>query len=161
MRRRTLWDLRRPGVEAALPTIGQRRICGVRQDRDPTDLGDGLLEQLQPFAESFHADAVGQPRDVAARPREARDESEPAGIAHDRHDDRDRRGGVLGCRRCRRRPRYDDVHLETNQLGREFGQPVESTIGKSIVDDDILALNPPEFAQPLPERLNEMVLIRG
>jgi hypothetical protein len=48
-----------------------------------------------------------------------------------------------------------------NQLGREFGQPVESAIGKSIVDDDILALNPPEFAQPLPERLNEMVLIGG
>jgi len=37
------------------------RIGRVRQDRDAADLGDGLLEQLQPFAESFHADAVRQP----------------------------------------------------------------------------------------------------
>src|SRR4029453_9462434 len=49
--------------------------------------------------------------------------------------------------------RYDDVHLEPDQLGREVGQPVEPTLRKSIVDDNILALNPPELAQPLPERV--------
>src|SRR5262249_50623183 len=35
------------------------------------------------------------------------------------------------------------------------GQPVEPALGKSIVDANILALNPPELAQPLPERVEE------
>jgi hypothetical protein len=51
--------------------------------------------------------------------------------------------------------RYDDVHLEPDQLGRQVGQPVDPTLGKSIVDDNILALNPPELAQPLPERVEQ------
>src|SRR5438093_6312489 len=138
MRRRTLWDLRRPGVEAALPTSGQRPAGLLLRARE-TDLRGSTGSRSDgpwgwyPWAapalcRKFPCRRCRTTRDVAARPREARDESEPAGIAHDRHDDRDRRGGVLGCRRCRRRPRYDDVHLETNQLGREFGQPVESTI---------------------------------
>src|SRR4030095_11212046 len=52
-----------------------------------------------------------------------------------------------------RPPRYDEVHLEPDQLSREAGQPVDPTFRISIVDDNILALNPPEFAQPLPERV--------
>src|SRR5262249_54646925 len=32
-------------------------------------------------------------------------------------------------------------------------QPVDPTLRISIVDDNILALNPPELAQPLPERV--------
>jgi hypothetical protein len=51
--------------------------------------------------------------------------------------------------------RYDDVHLEPDQLGRKVEQPVEPTLRKSIVDDNILALNPPEFAQPLPKRIEQ------
>jgi hypothetical protein len=49
--------------------------------------------------------------------------------------------------------RYDDVRLEPDQLGREGGQPVEPTLRKSIVDDNILALSLPELAQPFPERI--------
>jgi hypothetical protein len=47
--------------------------------------------------------------------------------------------------------RYDDVHLEPDQLGRQVGQPVDPILRISIVDDNILTLNPPELAQPLPE----------
>src|SRR6266403_3474222 len=48
-------------------------------------------------SENVHANAEGQPCDVPARAREARDESELNGIANARHDDRDRPGSVLGC----------------------------------------------------------------
>jgi len=51
--------------------------------------------------------------------------------------------------------RYDEVHLEPDQLGRQVGQPVDPTLRISIVDDNILALNPPELAQPLPERVEQ------
>jgi hypothetical protein len=49
--------------------------------------------------------------------------------------------------------RDDDVYLEPGQLDREVGQPVEPALRKTIVDDNILVLNPPELAQPLPERV--------
>src|SRR5262249_15264179 len=42
--------------------------------------------------------------------------------------------------RCWQRLRYDHVHLEPDQLGREVGQPVELTLRISIVDDNILTL---------------------
>src|SRR5215510_3248126 len=72
------------------------------------------------------------------------------------HNDGDRLGGVLGCRRCLRPRRCDDqVHLEPDQLGRQVGQPVDPTLRISIVDDNILALNPSELAQPLPERVEQ------
>ena len=51
--------------------------------------------------------------------------------------------------------RYDEVHLEPDQPGRQVGQPVDPTHRISIVDDNILALNPPELAQPLPERVQQ------
>jgi hypothetical protein len=83
--------------------------------------------------------------DVPARAREARDESELNGIANARHDDRNRPGSLLGCHGWWRRPRHDDIHLEPDQLGRELGQPVEPTLRKTIVDNDVLALHQPEL----------------
>jgi hypothetical protein len=128
------------------------RIGRVREDGHTVDIGDGLLEQFQLFGDDFQAGAAGHPCDVPARPREARDEPGANGIANTNHDDRDRLGGILGCRHSLRPRRYDDVHLEPDQLGRKIRQPVEPTLSESIVDDNILALNPPELAQPLPER---------
>src|SRR5262245_42334347 len=125
------------------------RIVRVREDSHTADLGDGLLEQLQLFGDPFQAGAAGHPCDVPAR---AREEPGANRIANGNHDDGDRLGGVLGCRR-RLRPRRcdDEVHLEPDQLGRQVGQPVDPTFRISIVDDNILALNPPELAQPLPK----------
>jgi hypothetical protein len=130
------------------------RIGRVREDGHPAELGDGLLEQLQLFGEHFQAGGAGVPCDVPARAREARDEPGANRIANENHDDGDRLGGVLGCRRYLRPRRCDDeVHLEPDQLGRQVGQPVDPILRISIVDDNILALNPPELAQPLPERV--------
>jgi hypothetical protein len=131
------------------------RIGRVREDGHTADLGDGLLEQLQLFGDDFQAGVAGHPCDVPARAREARDEPGANRIANGNHDDGDRLGGVLGCRHSLRPPRYDEVHLEPDQLGRQVGQPVDPILRISIVDDNILALNPPELAQPLPERVEQ------
>src|SRR5262245_24048508 len=69
------------------------RTVRVREDRHTADLGDGLLEQFQFFAEYFRADAVGQPRDVPARAREALDKPEPNRIGTTGNQDE---GGRLG-----------------------------------------------------------------
>src|SRR5207245_1347403 len=101
------------------------------------------------------AGVAGHPYDVPARAREARDEPGANRIANANHDDGDRVGGVLGCRHSLRPQRYDDVHLEPDELGRQVGQPVDPILRISIVDDNILAFNPPELAQPLPERVEQ------
>jgi energy-coupling factor transporter ATP-binding protein EcfA2 len=111
--------------------------------------------RVQLFGDDFQAGVARHPCDVPARAREARDEPDANRIANGNHDDGDRLGGVLGCRHPLRPPRYDEVHLEPDQLGRQVGQPVDPILRISIVDDNILALNPPELAQPLPERVEQ------
>jgi hypothetical protein len=147
----------RPGRNLHVSYRGSEGRSGrVREDRHAAELGDKFREQPQLLAIYFLADAVGRPGDVATRAREARDEPLPDRIVGANHDDGNRRRGVLGCHRGRGRRRYDDVHLEANQLGSEVGQPVQPPLRKSIVDDDVLPFDPPELAQPLPEGLNKM-----
>ena len=45
--------------------------------------------------------------------------------------------------------------LSRTSSAAKVGQPVDPTLRISIVDDNILALNPPELAQPLPERVEQ------
>lgn len=127
-------------------------IARIPEDSDPGDLRDDLLEQLQLFAEDFVADAVAQPRDVPARLREACDSPAADGIANSRHNDGNRSRGVLGCLGFWRPRRKNDVHLQTDQLSREVGQPVEPALCRSILEDNILTLDPAAFTQPLPKR---------
>jgi hypothetical protein len=78
---------RRHGLDGAELT-GPGRIAGIPQDCHPGDVRCDLLEQLQPF----RAEAVFEEReasDVAARPRQARNETGTDRIGslheHDRH----------------------------------------------------------------------------
>ena len=50
--------------------------------------------------------------------------------------------------------RDDDVDFEMNQLGREVGEPLILPLRTSVLDDDVLALDLTELAQPLPECLD-------
>jgi hypothetical protein len=50
---------------------------------------------------------------------------------------------------------HDDVHWETNQLGRKLERTVESPLCPPILNDDVLALEPAMVAQPLPEGLED------
>src|SRR5262249_41425201 len=95
------------------------------------------------------------PGDLPALAREARVFRDANSSSNGNRDDGYRLGGVLCCRHSFRPPRYDEVHFDPDQLGRQVGQPVDPTLRISIVDDNILALNPSELVQPLPERVEQ------
>ena len=46
---------------------------------------------------------------------------------------------------------YDEVHLETHQLGGEVGESLQLPLGPALLLDDGLALHIAELAEPLPE----------
>jgi hypothetical protein len=46
-----------------------------------------------------------------------------------------------------RPPRHDQVNLQTNQLSREGRQPFVAAISRSVIDDEVLLLDIPKFAQ--------------
>src|SRR5262245_33227642 len=126
---------------------GVAGIAGVGEDRHAPQLGSDCLEQLQSFAKNVRADAESYPCDIPARARQARDEAELIGKADTRHDDGDGRRGILGGQRRGRWSGDEDVDLEPYQLGGEVGQPFEFPLGEASVDDDVLALDPPELAE--------------
>jgi len=49
--------------------------------------------------------------------------------------------------------RKDEVNPETDQLGREVGEPSSIALSKSPFDSDVLTLDPAEVVQSLPECL--------
>src|SRR5215831_3449694 len=125
----------------------------VRKDGHAPDLGHRFPEQLQVLAEDVRGDAVGYPGDVSAWTRETRNEPEPDRIRKTDADDGNRRRGALGRQGPRRRGCHNDIHRESDQLGRERGEPVKLALRRSKLDDDVLTFHPAEIAEPLPERL--------
>ena len=55
------------------------------------------------------------------------------------------------CRRCG----HDQINLKTNQVRRKLRKALRLLLGKSVLDGDILSLNPSKLAQLLPERVHE------
>lgn len=53
-----------------------------------------------------------------------------------------------------RRARKNDVGLQRDELGGQVREPVVSPLGVPDVDDEILAVDPPELPQGLTERLD-------
>src|SRR5262245_64767055 len=64
------------------------------KDSDPTDPRHGLLELFQTLADQLRGE-VGQPRDIAARPRKAADEPARHRIGNTSDDNRDGPGRLL------------------------------------------------------------------
>jgi hypothetical protein len=56
-----------------------------------------------------------------------------------------------GAGRCCASYGHNHIHLEPDQLRREVSQPIVSALGVSVFDDEVLALNIAELAQPLQE----------
>src|SRR5262249_52458251 len=149
-------DLQRRGraVDLHAHSVVSRILCN-REDGDAGDSGHCLPEQFQPFSAHFLREA-GEPSDVLARPREANDEAAPNGIAHVRHHDRygsrrpperDDRGVVIG---------NDRVGTELDQLLGGAMQPVGSSFGPTVIDENVLALYVATLAEALPEGFEEV-----
>ena len=104
------------------------------EDSDPINPRNGLLEQLQTLADELRVEG-GQPRDIAARPRETGDEPAPNRITNTSEDNGDSRGCLHGhtgaeCASFGQ----DDINLERNQFGRKSGDPLELPLGISVFD---------------------------
>jgi hypothetical protein len=106
------------------------RAARIGQERDARDLGQARPQQFERLGAHVEV-AVGQTGQVAARVRQARDETAAHRIAGGRKDDRDRRGRALRRADGRRRARDDDVDLEPDQLRGEFGQALVLTVGSA------------------------------
>ena len=70
-------------------------------------------------------------------------------LAHEH--DRDRAGGLPRRHRAAGRRGDQDVHLETDQLGRERGQPVDPPGRVALLEDDVVTLDVAELSQAVPE----------
>ena len=121
------------------------------------ELGNNFLEQLQPFSSQLRG-YLGQPRDVAAGPRQALNKPNCNRVTRRRHNDRDCPGSIFGSQSIGTTGSDDDVNLETDEIGREVGKAIASTLRISILNADVLSLNPSEVAETLPECL---VPVRG
>src|SRR5262245_29737579 len=68
------------------------------------------------------------------------------------HNGNPGRGMFRGSRRLIRR-RHDDVHLQAYQLGHEIGVSIEPSLGKTTLDDDVLAFDKSALTQSIEESL--------
>jgi hypothetical protein len=124
----------------------------IREHGHAGDSGNRLLEQLQPLADQLRRES-GHSSDVSPRPRQAGHEPTPDRIVMIRHDDGDRRRGAPGRLGSGCGARDYDVHLEPNKLVHEGGESVGSFPVPSTLDEDVLAVDVPQFTQPLEESL--------
>ena len=131
-------------------------IGGIPEDGHTGDAGEYVLEELQLFPDEFGAHD-GQSGDVATGPGEAGDEAAPHRIAHAYHHNGDRRGRVLGGQSRWRPLRHDDIHLETDQLGREGREPLVLPFRRALLHDEVLAFDIAERAHPLQESPHKWV----
>src|SRR5262249_1458313 len=87
---------------------------------------------------------------VAARPGEACDKTEPDRVFVDVEDDGDRGGcGLSRHRRSGAAGRDDHGHLAAHRFGGERRQPIELSLGPAVFDRQILALNITDLLQAL------------
>ena len=124
------------------------RVSGFARTATRRTRGNASLSNSSRFAASLgNEERVAG--DVAARPREARNEAKPHGIADIGYDDRYRIrcGCLLRGEGARDRVRHDDIDLEPNELGRECGKTIVLTFCKAILDDDVLAIDVTQVAK--------------
>src|SRR5262249_1421482 len=75
------------------------------------------------------------------------------------HDDRDF-GRRWPCRYSGgREPSDDDIDFEADQLGGQFGKPVEASIRRSKLKSNVLPLHIPQIVQPLPKHPPKLLRI--
>src|SRR5437867_5234147 len=129
------------------------------EDSDLADPRNGLREQFQTLADELRGE-VGQPRDIAVRPRKAGDEPAPNRIGSTSEDNGEGSGRLLGGEGgdCASSLGHDDINLERNQFGRESGEPLDLPFGISVFDHEVATLDVPEVTQPLEESL---MYVRG
>src|SRR5215475_1151819 len=106
------------------------------------------MQQVEPLCRQLTAEKIDSCQ-VAARPGEAGDKTEPDRVLGGNKSDRDRRGCRFGNDRnggCARRD-YSDP--PANQFSRQFLKSIELVLGETIDDCYVLALYIACLFQPL------------
>jgi hypothetical protein len=122
--------------------------------------GTKLAQELKALADEIRH-LIGQARDIAARPRQRRDQLVADRVCDRGEHDRNERGRLHGRDDIGGRVRDDDVDLALNQLGEERRRAIEAALCPAIFDRDIAALDPAELAQPLDEGGGPLALQGG
>src|SRR6185295_14449951 len=114
-------------------------------------------EQIQTLADELRAEA-GRPRDIAARPRKARDEPAPNRIGSRSEDNGEGSRRLLGGEGDDGVSSFghDDINLERNQFGRESREPLDLPFGIPVFDHEVATLDVTEVTQSLTEGLAQV-----
>src|SRR5215475_3534975 len=98
------------------------------------------MQQVEPLCRQLTRKKI-DPSQVAARPGEAGDKTEPDWVLGGNKGDRDRRGCRLGSGRRGGRTRGDYGDLSANQFGRQLRQSIVLVLGEAVDDCYVLALH--------------------
>jgi hypothetical protein len=111
-----------------LPLRDVGRVLRVPDDRDSSQLRDGLFQELHAFSAEL-GKAEGEPRHVSARLREILDEARADRIAHRDHHDRNSLRRVLRRQRRLKAGGSNEVDVELDELGRHILEELEVPSG--------------------------------
>src|SRR5262249_41181401 len=99
-----------------------------------------------------------QPRDIASRPRQARNQAEGQHVANRRNDDRDCRCGFLGCQSAGCPVRDEHVDVESKEFLGQRWQPIIIPLRPTELDEEIATFDPAEIAKSGAKRRNATCL---
>jgi hypothetical protein len=137
---------------SGLEVGGGTRIGRIPEHGGAREPWNSLLEELHTFSFQLRSQD-GKSRDISSRAREAHHEPTPNGIGRGRHDDGDRPGRLHGCESAGRPRGHDDDRIETDQVGRELGEPLVSPFCPSVLNGNVLTLDVAQVAELLSEGL--------
>ncbi len=120
--------------------LGTRSICRVDKHGDLSGRGHQLAQEPQPLGRQLCREKTDTCR-VPARSGEAGNEAELHRVAAGGEDDRNGRGGSLGCKRRRREGRSDHGHVTVNKLCYQLRKAIVPTGCRAELDQGVLASN--------------------
>src|SRR5262245_15260780 len=88
-----------------------------------------------------------QPRDIASRPRQARNQAEGQHVTNRRNDDRNGRSGLLGSQGACCPVRDEYVDIEPKEFLGQRRQPVIIALCPTELDEEIATFEPAEIAK--------------
>ena len=137
--------------EFAYEDVVIRRGLRIEHDRHPPDVGDHLLDDVQPFADYGKVD-IREAGDVPAGTSKARDEALSGRIVDSREDDRDGARGLFQRRNDRRGVGGDDVWRRVHQFTDVCLDVGNVAAGKTVLDLNVSVLRPSERLKSLSKR---------
>src|SRR5262245_42913395 len=123
----------------------------IKQDSCPPDVGRNLFEYLQPLSHHGVVDER-EAGNVAARTREACDETLTNWIGDDGEDDRDGAGRLLKSRSDRRGKTDEYLRRQAHHFFRP--SPSKGAAGEAVVDLNGAAFRPSERLKSMPKGLD-------